>query len=94
MSFVGMYFVGGVFNLVFLTLSIIGYYYIARKTGNKFTFWLLFASAWLVSCISYIFLIFGIPSGVWYITLIRIVTYLLFLATIISMFLELVRFKK
>lgn len=94
MSFVGMYFVGGVFNLVFLILSITGYYYIARKTGNKFTFWLLFASAWLVSCISYILLIFGIPSDAWYITSIRIVTYLLFLATIISMFLELVRFKK
>ena len=94
MSFVGMYFVGGLFNLVFLILSIVGYFYIYRKTGHKFIFWLLFASAWLVSCISYVLLIFGTHSDVWYITLIRIVTYLLFLATIISMFLELVKSKK
>ena len=94
MNFIGMYLVGGVFNLAFLILSIIGYFYVARKTGKKFIFWLLFASAWLVSCISYIFLIFGTHSDVWYITLVRIVTYLLFLATIISMFLELGRFKK
>lgn len=94
MSFIGMYFVGAVFNLVFLILSIIGYCYIARKTGNRFIFWLLFAGAWLVSCISYIFLIYGTHSDVWYMTLIRIIAYLLFLTTIISMFLELVRFKK
>jgi hypothetical protein len=94
MSFIGMYFVGGAFNLVFLILSILGYYYVAHKTGNKFIFWLFFAGAWLVSFISYIFLISGAPSDVWYITLIRIVTYLFFLATIISMFLELSRLKK
>jgi len=94
MSFVGMYFIGGAFNLAFFILSIIGYFYIARRTGNKFIFWLLLASAWLVSFISYIFLIFGSPSDVWYMTLIRTVTYLLFLATIINMFLELGRFKK
>ena len=94
MSFVGMYFVGGVSNLVLLILSIIGYFYIARKTGNKFIFWLLLASAWLVSFISYILLIFGSPSDIWYMTLIRTVIYLFFLATIINMFLELGRFKK
>jgi hypothetical protein len=91
MSFVGMYVVGAISNLVFLILSLIGYFYIARRTGNKLAFWLIFASAWLVSFISYISLMFGAPSDVWYITSLRIVTYLLFLATIISMFLELKR---
>lgn len=94
MNFISMYLVGGIFNVVFLILSIIGYFYVARKTAKKFIFWLLFASAWLVSCISYILLIFGTPADIWYITFIRIVTYLLFLATIISMFIELSRFKK
>ena len=94
MSFIGMYIVGGAFNLVFLVLSIVGYFYIARKTSNKFIFWLLFAGAWLVSCISYILLISGVHSEVWYMTVIRVVLYLLFLGAIISMFLELVRCKK
>jgi len=94
MNFVGMYFVGGIANLVFFVLSIVGYFYIASKTGNKFVFWLLFAGGWLVSCISYILLILGSPSDVWYMTSIRIVTYLFFLATIISMFSELGRIRK
>lgn len=94
MSSVAMYFVGGAFNLVFLILCVIGYYYVARKTNNKFIFWLLFAGAWLVSCISYIFLIFGASSGVWYMTFIRVVSYILFLSTIFSMFVELARLKK
>lgn len=94
MSPVSMYYVGGIFNLVFLVLSIAGYYYVARKTGNKLMFWLLFACAWLFSCISYVFLIYGAPSGAWYITLIRILTYLFFLGTIISMFIALAKFRK
>jgi len=94
MSSVGMYYIGGAFNLVFFILSIIGFFYVTHKTNNKFIFWLPFAGAWLVSFISYVFLILGSPSNIWYITLIRVITYLLFLTAIINMFLELARFKK
>jgi hypothetical protein len=94
MNLTGMYLVGGIFNLVFFILSIIGYCSIARKTGNKFTFWWFFAVAWLLSLISYVLLITGTPSDAWYITTIRICTYIFFLATIISMFVELARLKK
>ena len=94
MSYIGMYFVGGAFNLVFFILSVVGYFYIARKTGKRFIFWLPFAGAWLVSFISYLLLIFGTPSDMWYITFIRVVTYILFLSTITSMFVELKRTKK
>jgi len=93
MSSVGMYYVGGIFNLIFLVLSFIGYFYINRKTGTAFMFWLLFAAAWLLSFISYIFLIFGAASDAVFITVIRIFTYIFFLATIISMFMELKRKK-
>jgi hypothetical protein len=94
MSFIGMYIVGAAFNLVFLILSIAGYFYIARRTGNKFIFWLLFAAAWFFSFLSYIFLLTGTPSDMWYITLIRIITYIFFLATIISLFVELIKAKR
>jgi len=94
MNFVGMYFVGGAFNLVFLVLSIIGYYYIVRKNGSRLALWWYFGAAWLLSLVSYIFLIFGTPSDALIITIIRVLTYLFFLAAIISMFVEIAKLKK
>ncbi len=75
-------------------LSIIGYFYITRKTGIKFVFWLFFAAAWFFSLVSYIILIFGAPADAWYITLIRVLNYIFHTATIISLFVELVKLKK
>jgi hypothetical protein len=89
-----MYFVGLISNLVFLVLSIWGYFYVVRKTGNKFLFIILFAAAWLVSALSYILLISGTPADVWYITCIRITNYILFLAATVSLIVELIRIKR
>lgn len=94
MSVPYMYYVGLVSNLVFLLLSIFGYLYISNKTGKRYLFVILFAASWLVSGLSYVFLVSGTPADEWYITLIRIITYILFLNTIISLIVELARFKK
>jgi hypothetical protein len=88
MNVPAMYYVGLGFNLVLLLLSLGGYFYVSRKTGKKWSFLAIFAGAWAISAISYIFLIYGAASSVWYITLLRVLTYLVFLATLLAFFSE------
>jgi hypothetical protein len=94
MNVPAMNYIGCGFNWLFVLLCLGGYFYIINKTGKKWIFWLLFAAAWFVSGISYIFLIVGVASGEWYITLLRTITYVLFLATILTAIAELVKLRK
>jgi hypothetical protein len=89
MSIPAMNYIGCGFNWLFVLLCLGGYFCVLRKTGKKWIFLLIFAAAWLVSGISYIYLIVGVAAGEWYITLIRTVTYVLFLATIFTAIAEL-----
>jgi hypothetical protein len=89
-----MDYVGCGFDWLFVALCLGGYFYILTKTGKRWLFLLLFAAAWLVMGVSYICLISGVAAGEWYITLIRIIGYGLFLAMILTMLIELARFKK
>ena len=94
MSVPAMYYVGCGFDWFFVLLTLGGYFYILRKTGRKWAFMLIFAAMWVVMGLSYVFLIGGVPSDEWYITLIRIIGYVLFLAMILSMIIELTKFGK
>jgi hypothetical protein len=89
-----MYYVGLISNIIFLCLAIFGYSYIYGKTARKYLFLIYFAIAWLLSGLSYIFLISGTSADQWYMTLIRIISYIFFLATILSLIFELSRVKK
>ena len=91
MNVPAMYFVGCGFNWLFVLLSLSAYFYILRKTGKKLAFLPIFASAWGASGISYVLLIGGASAGEWYITLIRIITYILFLTTLLTLTVELAR---
>jgi hypothetical protein len=84
-----MNYIGCGFNWLFVLLCLGGYFCVLSKTGKKWIFLLIFAAAWFVSGISYIYLIVGVAAGEWYITLIRTVTYVLFLATILTAIAEL-----
>ena len=94
MSVPAMYYVGFGFDWFFMLLSIGGYFYILNKTGRKWVFMLIFAAVWMVMGLSYVFLISGASSGEWYITLIRIIGYVLFLAMILTSIVELTKFGK
>ena len=94
MSVPAMYYVGCGFNWFFLLLTLGGYFYILRKTGKKWVFMLIFAAVWMVMGISYVFLVSGVSSGEWYITLIRVIGYVLFLAMILTSIVELTKLGK
>jgi hypothetical protein len=89
-----MYYVGCGFNWLLVLLSIGGYFYILNETSKKWRFILIFAAAWVISGLSYIFLVSGVSSNEWYITLLRVITYILFVSMLLSMIIELVKFKK
>jgi hypothetical protein len=89
MSVPAMNYIGCGFNWLFVLLCLGGYFCVLSKTGKKWIFLLIFTAAWFVSGISYIYLIVGVAAGEWYITLIRTVTYVLFLATIFTAIAEL-----
>jgi hypothetical protein len=89
MNVPAMDYIGLGFNCLFVLLCLGGYFYILSRTGRKWAFLLIFASAWFVSAISYIFLIAGVAAGEWYITLLRTALYVLFLATILTAITEL-----
>jgi hypothetical protein len=86
-----MYYVGCGANWLFFILSLGAYFYIGRKTGKKLAFLPIFAAAWVVSAISYLLLIGGASAGEWYITLLRVITYVLFLSTLLTLTVELSR---
>jgi len=94
MSVPAMHYIGLGFDWFFLILTIGGYFYILRKTGKRWNFMLIFAGAWTVMGISYVFLVSGISSGEWYITLLRTAGYVLFLAMILTAIMELTKFGK
>jgi hypothetical protein len=89
-----MYYVGLIFNLIFLLLGIFGYLYILRKNGEKYLFIILFVISWLWYALSYVFLISGASSNEWYITVIRIVGYVFNVAALVSLIVELSRLRK
>ncbi|MFC1995614.1 hypothetical protein ACFLVM_01900 [Chloroflexota bacterium] len=93
MSVPAMYYVGCGFNWLFVLLSLGAYFYILSKTGRKLAFLPIFAAGWAVAAISYLLLIGGAAAGEWYITLIRITVYMLFLATLLTLIVELSRSK-
>jgi hypothetical protein len=68
-------YIGLGFDWFFLLLTLGGYFYILRKTGEKWVFMLIFAAMWIVMGISYVFLVNGISSDEWYITLLRTIGY-------------------
>jgi hypothetical protein len=89
-----MYYVGLIFNLIFLLLGIFGYLYILRRNGEKYLFIILFVISWLWYALSYVFLISGAYSNEWYITVIRIIGYVFNVAALVSLIVELSRLRK
>ena len=89
-----MYYVGLVSDIIFTLLGIFGYVYILRKTGTKYLFIILFTIAWLISTISYILLVSGASADESSVTVLRIIGYVFFLGTMVSLVVELSRSKK
>ncbi|MFC2058313.1 hypothetical protein ACFLTS_01530 [Chloroflexota bacterium] len=89
MSVPAMNYVGCGFDWLFMLLCTGGYFYTLKKTGKRWNFWLIFAASWVVFGVSYLLIISGIPSREWYITMLRVIGYVLVTATIFSLIVKL-----
>lgn len=77
-----MYYVNVSFTWILFIISIAGYFYVSRKQGEKWVFWPISAVAWAMFGISHAMLIAGISTNEWYITLLRVLGYLLMVSAL------------
>ena len=66
-----------------MLLSIAGYFYVSRKQGEKRAFWPISTAAWAVFAISHTLLIAGASTNAWYLTLLRVLGYLLMVSALL-----------
>ena len=57
------YYVNCVFAWVTVLLAIIGYFYTLRQTGERWAFWLIFATGWSMFAISHSMKIAGVAPA-------------------------------
>jgi len=91
MNIPAMDYIGGAFCWVFVVVLLLGFFWVNSKTARKWVFLLLFAGAWFVMGISYIFLLTGTPASAAIITGIRSLGYVVYAATIITAIVEVER---
>ena len=77
-----MYYVNVSFTWFLMLLSIAGYFYVSRKQGEKWAFWPVSIAAWAVFAISHTLLIAGVSTDAWYLTLLRVLGYLLMVSAL------------
>lgn len=73
----------------FLTvLSMAGYFYTVRKTGEKLPFWPMLASGWMMFAVLYSLLLNGVSSSEWYLLLLRVLGYVLIVGALLTLMLK------
>lgn len=83
-----MYFVNCGFAWCLMLLCIAGYFYILRKTGKKWAFWPVFAAAWTMYGVSHSLVLSGVSASEWYMTLLRVLGYVLVLAALCTLIVD------
>ena len=83
-----MYYVNCGFSWFIVLLAIVGYFYILRKTARKQAFWPILTAGWTMFGVSHSLIIGGVPTGEWYMTLLRILGYVLVIAALFSLMAE------
>jgi cytochrome c biogenesis protein ResB len=73
----------------FLTvLSMVGYFYTQRKTGERLPFWPMLASGWMMFAVSHSLLLNGVSSTQWYMMVFRVLGYVLVICAILTLMLK------
>lgn len=73
----------------FLTvLSMAGYFYAARKTGEKLPFWPMLASGWMMFAVSHSLQLNGVSATEGYLLVFRVLGYVLVIAALLTLMLK------
>jgi ABC-type Co2+ transport system permease subunit len=82
MDLPAMYYVNVSFTWVLMAVSIGGYFIVSKKQGEKWAFWPIVAAAWAVFATSHTLLVAGTSTDEWYLTLLRVLGYVLMLVAL------------
>lgn len=85
MSQPAMYYVNVCFAWILVVLSISGYFYVSKKIGEKLVFWPIFAASYVVFGISHTLILTGTSADEWYMTLLRVLGYVLMTSSLITL---------
>jgi hypothetical protein len=80
-----MYYINVAFTWLLALLSLAAFFYTSRRTGEKWAFWPILAISWAVFGVSHALLLGGVSTGAWYMTLLRILGYVVMIAAIFSL---------
>lgn len=78
------------FIWLIVALSIAGYMITIKRTGQRWSLWILLATGWALLAIPYTLLLIGIPIGVSEISAIWLSSYLLVMTSLLLLFLKLI----
>ena len=92
MELFAMYEVPGMFFLVnccfawfTVLLAIGGYVYLWKRTGKRWAFWPVLAAGWTMYGVSHSLVLGGVAMTEWYMTLLRILGYVLVVAALCTL---------
>ncbi len=86
-----VYYINCGFVWFIVLLIIAGYFYIWRKTGAGGIFWPIFAISWAFWGVSHSLVIGGVSVSEWYITLVDIIAYVLLVAALFSLMVQIAK---
>jgi len=86
-----MYYVNVSFTWILAVLSIAGYFYTLKNKSQGWAFWPLSAAAWALFGTSHAMLIGGVSTDEWYMTVLRILAYLLMICALLMLMVKVKR---
>jgi hypothetical protein len=78
-----MYYVNVSFAWILVLLSLTGYFYVLKKKGEKWAFWLVFAAAYVMFGTSHALVLAGTSANEWYMTFLRVLGYVLMVGALL-----------
>ncbi len=81
------------FGWLIVLLSVIGYFLTRRRTGEKWLFWIVLAVGWSFFAIAQTLLVTGAQTGAPYLIAIWFSSYVLVIASMVLLFVKLVKVK-
>lgn len=88
MSTTGLYALNCGFAWFLTVLSMAGYFYTARRTGEKLPFWPMLASGWMMFAVSHSLQLNGVPASEGYLLVFRVLGYVLVIAALLTLMLK------
>jgi uncharacterized membrane protein len=83
-----------IFAWIWVFLSIAGYYFVRKRLGEKWNVWAFLAVGWFFLATAQTIFLFSIELNLALIATLWIMSYILIMASIVLLFLKVIRYKR